>query len=355
MSNITGNTWEWSELYALAFILSYWWMYGADDNQNRLSDLFYRVLNVFLEGNRIDNWIEYKISSEGIEIYQSNTLIDLVNKKDIEQKLELFYSDLINGNEWRAFSLSSWDELIQLLKISWIKASSRNKNDIDLILLDKATNVSTPKLWFTIKSQLGTPSTMLNASMATNFIYEVLDQYWNTPKITDLPNLVNKDVKGNTMTLLNAGLRLQFRNIQSDVFTSNLQLIDSLMPQILSEMLLVYYSKWGTTIRDISEKLFNENSQKTHKVKEFLYSMTLWMVPNSEWNGILSALGWMILVKKDGDVLCYYIYNLEKFQNYLYNNLKFDTPSTSRYWIWSIIENNGRLFFKLNMQIRFTR
>lgn len=60
-------------------------------------------------------------------------------------------------------------------------------------------------------------------------------------------------------------------------------------------------------------------------------------MPNTQWDGNLPALGGIILVKKDGDVLCYYLYNLKDFQEYLFDNVKLDTPSTTRYGIGKII------------------
>ena len=83
--------------------------------------------------------------------------------------------------------------------------------------------------------------------------------------------------------------------------------------------------------------------------------MALGMMPNTVWNGILTSLGGFLLVKKDGDVLCYYLYNLEDFQEYLLQNTKLDTPSTTRYGIGKLIKENDRYFIKLNLQVRFNK
>ena len=81
--------------------------------------------------------------------------------------------------------------------------------------------------------------------------------------------------------------------------------------------------------------------------------MALGMMPNTPWDGILTSLGGFLLVKQDGDVLCYYLYNLKDFQEYLFEKTKFDTPSTTRYGIGSVINKNGRAYIKLNLQVRF--
>lgn len=77
------------------------------------------------------------------------------------------------------------------------------------------------------------------------------------------------------------------------------------------------------------------------------------MMPDTEWDGQITNMGGIILVKKTGDVLCFYLYNMADFQNYLLKHVKFDTPSTKRYGIGSLIEKNGQFYMKLNLQIRF--
>lgn len=56
-----------------------------------------------------------------------------------------------------------------------LKVNSQNKRDITIIIHDPKTNL-TPTLGFSIKSQLGSPSTLLNAGKTTNFIYQVHGQ-----------------------------------------------------------------------------------------------------------------------------------------------------------------------------------
>lgn len=353
MSNdwITWNTGEWSELYALAFILTFWGMFGADKHQHKKEDLFYRVVEVFLEWK--NSTLQYVIFDGYIEIYNGDNYIGRIETSDLKNNLRRFFVDLSANNDWRAYALESWSELLELLKSHWIKASSHNKKDIDLVLLDSLTKNTFPRLGFSIKSQLWTPSTLLNASKATNFIYEILDQDWNIP--LSLPTLHEKNVKDNISTLLEMGYRIVFRNIESSIFEQNLGLIDSRLSEYISQVLLWYYSRNGTKVSELTEFLFLGNHQAKHKLKEFIAIMTMWMMPNTQWDGNLPALGGIILVKKDGDVLCYYLYNLKDFQEYLFDNVKLDTPSTTRYGIGKIITDWWKYYIKLNLQIRFLK
>ena len=60
-------------------------------------------------------------------------------------------------------------------------------------------------------------------------------------------------------------------------------------------------------------------------------------------------------IGENGDVLCYHIYNRNEFEDYLLNNTKLDTASSSRHGFGEIYEENGELYFNLNLQIRFTK
>ena len=84
-------------------------------------------------------------------------------------------------------------------------------------------------------------------------------------------------------------------------------------------------------------------------------NIALGMMPASPWNGIYDATGGYIIVKEDGDILCYHIYNRNEFREYLFNNTRFDTPSKSKHHFGTIEEKDGQQILKLNLQIRFIK
>ena len=77
------------------------------------------------------------------------------------------------------------------------------------------------------------------------------------------------------------------------------------------------------------------------------------MTPSKNWDGKFQATGGYIIVREDGEVLCYHIYNHNEFQDYLFKNTRIETPSTTRYGFGSIYKENNKNFIKLNLQIRF--
>jgi type II restriction enzyme len=80
--------------------------------------------------------------------------------------------------------------------------------------------------------------------------------------------------------------------------------------------------------------------------KNNIYSI---MMPATVWTG------GHLVVKDDGEVLCYHIYNKNEFENYLFANTKLETPSSSRHGFGLIETIDGRQSFKLNLQIRFKK
>jgi type II restriction enzyme len=145
---------------------------------------------------------------------------------------------------------------------------------------------------------------------------------------------------------------------------NNLILIDSLLPTILSDCLLKYYSLGVSDMRLLISELEKNNplkydSQYSHKfyeykLKRFLTDVALGMVPSKVWYGQYDANGGYIIVKSSGEILCYHIYDKNQFEEYLVKNTKLDTASSTRHEFGKIYQDEvGSKFIKLNLQVRF--
>lgn len=140
-------------------------------------------------------------------------------------------------------------------------------------------------------------------------------------------------------------------------------MIDSALPKIISESLKLFFtsnlSKSIDLVDIISElnplnfNIENNHPFYTYKFKRFITDIALGMMPSKVWTGQLDATGGYLVVKEDGDVLCYHIYNRNEFEDYLFANTKFETASSTRHDFGKIYEENNINYFKLNLQIRF--
>lgn len=90
-----------------------------------------------------------------------------------------------------------------------------------------------------------------------------------------------------------------------------------------------------------------------YKFKKFLCAAALGMTPAREWNGRDDATGGYVIVREDGNVLAFHIYNRDMFEDYLIDNTKFETASSSRHGFGTVFEREGSYFINLNLQIRF--
>ena len=118
-----------------------------------------------------------------------------------------------------------------------IKANSSQKADLVAVILDRITSQK-PELGFSIKSQLGGASTLLNASAQTNFIYKVEGYKGNIAEINDISG--NSKVRDRLFALREKGATIHYQSMSSTTFNSNMRYIDSSFTNVISEMLIAY-------------------------------------------------------------------------------------------------------------------
>ncbi len=267
------------------------------------------------------------------------------------------------------FEIPILEKFLNGLEIIQFKSPSQEKADFNMEILDLKTDIS--KYYsFSIKSELGSKATVLNASKATNFVYKIKEI--EPINIMELNNInketTNKWLKARLSKIQeninNKILEVSFVRTHSKVFSSNLQLIDSKLPYIISIMLMDYYANEGISdIKSLTERIIarnpleisQENKTLFYKsnIIELIKSATFGMVPNKNWDKKYSVTGGLLTVKKSGDVLCHHIfYSKEALDEYLYRNTQLETASTSRYGTGSIYNENGEYYFTLNLQIR---
>lgn len=257
-----------------------------------------------------------------------------------------------------SFSVADSEAFIRSIYVNKLKAPSADKSDINIHLRDVQTTHENV-VGFSIKSDLGSPPTLLNAGKTTNFTYRV-----NGITADDISAINAIDTRTKLIDRMNAikniGGSLSYLKMDNEVFYENLIMIDSQMPIIISEMLKGYYFGVASDCAGLNKHISDVNPLSrtaefyTHKVRELLCAVALGMKPATRWDGSDAATGGYIIVKVDGDVLAYHIYNRDAFKRYLMKNTRFETPSSSRHEFGSLYEKDGEVFIKLNLQIRFT-
>jgi type II restriction enzyme len=355
-----GNKGEWSEFYTFIKLLVDKKIIGANENLKKMDAVFFPILKIIREES--DEKSEFELQKNGtVKIVHSNGDTSVVEGSDLKIKVVEIFK--VIAEESKTFSVPIAEELIKRFGLKSLNAGNSRKEDIVLKIHDHTIGQD-HEVGFSIKSRLGSPATLLNASKATNLTYEItgldfrkikkINAIDSKSKIKDRLSLIYKE-KGS----------FKFSSVDSGVFEKNLRKIDTVMPEIIAEVLLAYYSNNGKTLPELVKCMrdddvnilnFNLSSEDyAYKLKALLNDAALGMVPASIWDGSLRAHGGVIIVREDGEIVCYHLYNAEAFRNYLFNNTRLESPSATRHEYGSIYEKDSKMFIKLNLQIRFIK
>lgn len=350
------NKGDWSEFYIMLYLLGTRNLYTADESLQRLDNIYFpikRVIRTDIPNESIDFVLN---GVDRVEIYLNSTLMRSMTSMEFMVEAQLLYTDILNGSG--SFDIPRSENFLNNLGLQRLAAPSTEIADVKLELHDTYTGLD-QIMGFSAKSYIGGAPTLLNASGATNFVYEITglsdDQADVINAITGRTKIIDR-----IRAISASGGNLRYVRTQNRVFSGNLMMIDSNMESIIAEMLLCSYSQGITDCKRIIEILETSNPLQypragayEYKFKQFLCAKALGMEPSIEWSGEDEANGGFIVAKANGDVLAYHLYNRDKFKKYLYENTKFERSSTSRHGYASIYKIDDRMFINLNLQVRF--
>lgn len=358
---LTGNKGEWSEIYTLLKIISDRQLFAGNSNLEKIESLFFPIIMILR--NESNGTYEYSYDRDLVIVRGLNDEYR-IPVLDFQEKAISLFSKLKETTS-RTFPLPEIEKFLNSFACTSLKAKSTEKSDIRIIIHDRKTGI-TPQLGFSIKSQLGSASTLLNAGRTTNFIYEIENTNLSKEKIRTINNIESKSkIKDRIENIEKSSGKLIFKETENTIFGNNLTIIDSELPKILSEILYLFFTSEYSKMIDLVDKISELNPLKYnfeadhpfyyYKIKRFLTDVALGMTPSKVWKGELDATGGYLIVKEDGEILCYHIYNRNIFEDYLINNTKLETASSSRHDFGTIFKMGLKHFIKLNLQIRFIK
>lgn len=350
MYNFKFNKGEWSELFVFLSVLTDGKIYAADENLVQIKNKFYLILKVIRENH------EYIRDSE------NKLIIIRSDKKEFVvplKKFALAAPELLKEIQeatGSSFELPFVEPFLDMIEVRNIKANSKRKGDLTVQIHDDYTGFE-PIIDFSIKSYLGGTPTLLNASGAT--VCEFSTSKNVTQVLADKVNSINSTskIKDRIKLMRENNIELEFVQMIDSTFSHNLEMIDFNMPEILSQLCLCSYFVKGKRIPEVvthyCETYKQDKDLIEYKVKSLLVSIALGMVPKTKWTGMDEANGGYIIVKSDGEIVCYHIYDRNRLKDYLYNHTKFDSPSSKRTKAGTLEIKNDKGFFRLTCQIRF--
>ncbi len=375
----TANKGEWSELYTLYKLLADQNLYPFDKEQKVGERLRLPILSM-LRYTEEDLCAEYRIDDDGkIHINANGYDIIEVDKDDFKSQATELLNAIKAGDEKASFEIRKIDEFRKLTCCPKIKCYSKklengdkDKSDLYIVIHDALTGQE-PKQGFSIKSELGNPPTLLNATKLTNFKYR-LSQPLTTEQVDKINSMLDNkghaDIQSRVRAIIAAGSSLEFDSINPNkkgeyLFYENLILIDSSLPEIIARLLVMSYTENTRLLDELTEKMSAENplnfpmraNKKYYeaKVKRFVTDVALGMLPSQPWEATHQSSG-VLVVTETGDIDCYHVIYKASLDDYLYHDLKFETPSASRHGFGSVeTDETGTQYFSLNLQLRFLK
>lgn len=308
---MSGNKGEWSELYAFMKLLSQGRVYAANEKVEKIEEVYYPILKIMREEVK-DEVIDYIIKDDNVDIkMQSNTLLS-VPRTEFDDNAALLLQEIENNSG--SFEVEEIANFANGIKVTKIKAPSADTTDISMQIKDIHTNFIR-NVGFSIKSEIGHAPTLMNAGQATNFIYKV--KGITSEQATEVNAIDTRTkIKDRLSKISEFGGTIEYYGMNHDGFKRNLIMVDSSMPEIIGNMLLYFYTE---DVKDCDKLVgmlgkrdplnYGDAMMYTYKFKKFLCSCALGMKPVKAWDGLDEANGGYIIVKADGEILAYHIYN----------------------------------------------
>ena len=242
---LTGNKGEWSEIYTLLKIISDKKLFAGDSDLKKIESLIFPIIKILRDES--NGTYEYGYESDLVIIKGADEEFR-IPITEFQEKAVLLLSKLKETTS-ATFSIPEIETFINSFNCVSLKAKSSVKSDIRIVIHDQRTG-TTPELGFSIKSQLGGASTLLNAGKTTNFIYEIENIVLSELQIQSVNSIDSKSkIKDRIEKIKEFSGALSFRKTESSIFGNNLILIDSALPKIISEIVYLFFtSSYSKTV-----------------------------------------------------------------------------------------------------------
>ena len=355
----TKNKGEWTELLVFVKLLAEQKLFLSDKDLNKKVDSF-NLKKVTTRNLDLDFYIIDKSTIQSKNnVTKENKQID-ISELLSEKNLNSIKDSIINSK--KTFTIPQFNVIQKSLGFDIIKGGTSSQKS-DIVLDIQNNEIDKQNEGFGIKSYLGSKPTLLNASGSTNFIFRVDD--FDDLKIDEVNKIDTRTkLKDRIIFIEKFGGKFKYIGAEKETMEHNLKISDSLMPNIVGHLLLGFYKKRISSITKIVDEIhrvgdlnkeinYGEKDSLEIKIKRLLIDVLLGFFAGKKWDGNYLANG-TIVMKKSGDCIGFHIIDSKSLKDYLFENISLDTPSTTRHRFGKLYkEKDGKLYFKLNLQLRF--
>lgn len=339
------NRGDWAEIYVILYSILNKKISVGDEEENLTNEeINIQSIELTRGGKKYvfiekDNLIKVYVNNENTIDFEKEYLTNLINT---------IYNKIVKEHtRERNIKIQEGESFIYKVftNINY-KEINKKKYDVKIKLRNgKNLNVN-------IKSNLWYPPTLLNASEATKVGYEIIgmtDQQMQevnnintTQKVIDRIEYIFK--VGNVKKI----------GITNSTFKNTLITLDKDYQNILTLMLIYSYIYKNKEIEYLSKKICIKYNYEEEKIKKLLNELTFNIIPSVSPIFNFEKTNGFLYMKFNGKIL-YFHNGADNTKNFIYKNLKFDTPSSNKFEICKVIKNKDRKVFFLYLQIRMKR
>jgi hypothetical protein len=351
------NAGEWSEIYVASSLI---WSGKLDVWNDGQYDI---------AGIRSADGNYYSLRIDGSDaILEQGLYRERISRSELKNLSEIIKRGILYGRNGKgSFSIPGADSILEKTNLNLIRGNSGRRSDIGVVIRNMFTG-DLDYLTFSVKSLMGSPPTLFNVSKSSGIIFKLTGSLERT-EVDKINNL--QTVRDRIRKIADLGIKLKYSGYVNDTFRRNLTYVDLEFPEIYAYSVLAYFSAPGNrTMFDIVKMLEGKNNGtfaavsgrsdfSSHhlqfKYEELLLHVASGMTSASEWSGSYDVSGGFIIVGHKGEISCFTYSNPQNLRKFLFENTKFDAPSTIRHNYGYIHGAPNRQELTLIAQIRFVR
>lgn len=350
----TATKREWSELCAFFQLLNRGSVLAGNANGQGT----YEIPIAYVQREEHDGTRKYYIEENEIHI-KGDTIDRHFSREDFGIVSNLIL-EALKSSDTEVESPEGVEEFLDELSIFNLEAKTEDRTDLYIAFYSKQM----PPVGFRIYSRIGGMNPLLDGGRAANIKFEQKGIRFPSPTINKINSLeTDNEVLDRMLMIERLGGEIKFNDAADKIFRSNLHMIDLHFPRLIGEMVRTMYYDNITKVCElvdiikeqnplkIKDELIRKHGYYEHKVKEFLLAIATGMRPAKLYNGKESAIGGILIMNADGQILCYSKLDRQTFADFLLLNTRLEKGNLQKDHYGYLERENNLFYFKLNLKV----
>lgn len=342
----TFNYGEWTEAYVFLRLLGNGRIYGANADFERDETVYMDIINIIRHERDHILKFERVMEDSVVNAYDNTMLFRVMAYAELIEKADYLYNAIreVTSND-RKFAVPEIEEYLKELKFSQPKvpklppnvATTYGKKTDIIITIEDSIDHAVSTTGFSVKSHLGSASSLFNSSLASRLKYEIVG--CTDEEMDEINgNQIDSEIGMFQYIKNNPNLALEFIGT-SEEFEANLDFVELTMAEILNNTMLVqigYLDRAeSSSTKDLAARVAEINPINVRradewykaKFKNLLFASFSGLTASEPWDGRNRLSGGYIDVNRDGEMLYYRAVSDDVFNSFLYEHTFFDRPS----------------------------